>query len=277
MRLRVLGVGLGLMIGLFGCAGPASDSPRAESVSAETHGAAGATQPGAESGGRVLPYAKEFDGLPLLLVDEMDARSAPRWQPTDPQAWRFEQDGPLSVYSQFRQSKYEPPVRSPFNIALLADVWVSDFVLDVWLRSTARDYNHRDMCVVFGHEDPAHFYYVHFGLKADAHSNSIMIVNGAPRVSIARTRTDGTRWTEAYHHVRVVRRTKSGDIRVYFDDMDTPAMTAEDTTFAWGRVGVGTFDDTGNVDRVVLWGRRLTPATTRALGAATRPTSQPAR
>jgi hypothetical protein len=36
--------------------------------------------------------------------------------------------------------------------------------------------------------------------------------------------------------------------------MKTPCMTASDKTFAWGRVGLGTFDDTANRDDVRLRG-----------------------
>jgi hypothetical protein len=38
--------------------------------------------------------------------------------------------------------------------------------------------------------------------------------------------------------------------------MDTPIMTATDKTFLHGKVGFGSFDDTGNVDNVVLWGKK---------------------
>ena len=46
----------------------------------------------------------------------------------------------------------------------------------------------------------------------------------------------------------------SGEIAVYFDDMDRPVMTAIDKTFAWGQVGIGSFDDTGNFDDVRVYG-----------------------
>ena len=32
-------------------------------------------------------------------------------------------------------------------------------------------------------------------------------------------------------------------------------LFAEDKHFAWGQVGIGSFDDTGNFDDVRLWGR----------------------
>ena len=46
----------------------------------------------------------------------------------------------------------------------------------------------------------------------------------------------------------------SGEIEVYFDDMQTPVMKAVDTTFGTGRIGVGSFDDTGDFDTIRLYG-----------------------
>lgn len=206
---------------------------------------------------------RECMGLPLVFEEDFNVSQADRWSPADPTQWRVARDGERTVYSLFRrESRYVPKVRSAVNISVLKDVVVSDFVLDAWIRSTMTDYAHRDMVLVFGHESPTRFYYVHFGLKSDGASNTIMLVNDCPRTAIQKTRTDGTRWTEGYHHVRVVRRVATGEIAVYFDDMDKPAMTAEDRTFGWGRIGVGSFDDMGNIDRVVLWGKRVSPPTT---------------
>jgi hypothetical protein len=59
--------------------------------------------------------------------------------------------------------------------------------------------------------------------------------------------------------VKVVRRVSDGTTEVYFDDMDGPMMTAHDNTFAWGRVGLGTFDDNGNWDDFKLHGVVVDP------------------
>jgi len=197
---------------------------------------------------------RESAALPLLFEDDFEQGRADRWEPTDPDAWAVIRDGENLVYALHRQSDYQPPVRSPRNISLIRDLAVADFVLELRIKSTTKDYPHRDMCIFFGWVDPTHFYYVHLGKRADAHSNSIFIVNGAPRVSIAATRTGGTNWDDAYHVVRVVRRSATGRIKVYFDDPTRPVMTATDSTFRAGRVGVGSFDDTGCVDDVRLWG-----------------------
>lgn len=206
---------------------------------------------------------KEFMGLPLLLDEDFDKPAPDQWMPSDPAAWKFTTDGKRTVYSQHKMSNYKPPVRSPHNVSLYRDLCVSDFVLDAWMKSTRQSGGHRDMCVFFGYQDPQHMYYAHLGKKADAVSNKIHRVNGKPREPIAKTSSDGCAWTDdTYHHVRVVRNVEKGTIAVYFDDMNKPAMTAEDKTFTIGRIGVGSFDDTGNVDRIILWGKKAKcPAT----------------
>jgi len=201
------------------------------------------------------PPARERLGLPLVFFDNFEAENADRWEQSDPKAWKLIQQNGNRVYNQFQQSQVQTPVRSPFNRALVRDLVVGDFVLDVKLQSTFKDYDHRDMCLFFGFQDPAHLYYVHFGKKADDHANQIFIVNNEPRKKISTTSTAGTAWTDGWHHARVVRKVDAGMIEVYFDDMEKPVMTATDKTFAWGQVGIGTFDDTGNFDDVLVYGK----------------------
>lgn len=203
------------------------------------------------------PPAREMAGLPLVFFDNFESGEANRWEQSDPKAWKVIQQEKNHVYNQFQQSQVQTPVRSPFNRALVKDLVLADFVLDVPLQSTKEDYDHRDMCLFFGYQDPAHLYYVHLGKKADDHANQIFIVNGEPRKKISTTTTPGTAWTDGWHHARVVRKVEAGTIAVYFDDMEKPAMTATDKTFTWGQVGVGTFDDIGNFDDVAVYGRKV--------------------
>ncbi|MBW3599287.1 MAG: hypothetical protein KY475_18710 [Planctomycetes bacterium] len=182
---------------------------------------------------------------------------AEQWAPTDPAAWTVKKTAEGAVYSQHKKrSDYEPPHRSPYNISLLENVVVSDFVLEAKVRSTHPDYGHRDVCLFFGYQDPAHFYYVHLGKQADDHANQIFIVNEAPRKKISITSTSGTDWDDEWHNVKIVRRVSDGTIEIYFDDMLNPVMTAKDDTFRWGRIGVGSFDDTSDWDSVKLTGTK---------------------
>jgi hypothetical protein len=200
--------------------------------------------------------------LPLILEESFD-RGLDRWQMTDPNpkdsVWKVIDAGGKrkNVLRVTGPSKYEPPHRSPHSIALLKDIKVGDFELTARVQNTnATAGAHRDLCIFWGYQDPAHFYYVHFGAKADPHACQIFMVNDAPRKMITVKQAKGTPWTDGWHKVKVVRRVSDGTMEAYFDDMKKPLMTAKDKTFGAGLVGIGTFDDHGNFDEVVLRGTR---------------------
>jgi hypothetical protein len=201
--------------------------------------------------------------LPLLYADDFE-NGMERWQTRDAKGAEpsFEvvdlknaAGEPTKALRALGTSKFQPVHRSPPNFALLKDLEVGDFELTAKVQSTNVDAGaHRDMCVFWGYQDPTHFYYVHFGAKADPHACQIFIVDDAPRLAITQQEAKGTPWTKGWHTVKVVRRVADGTIEVYFDDMEKPFMTAHDKTFEWGRVGLGTFDDNGNWDDFELRG-----------------------
>ena len=199
------------------------------------------------------PACAEEADWPIVFSDDFE-QGLDRWQSPDPSAFRITVEGDNHVLDQFQQSNVLTPVRSPFNRAVVRDVVVGSFQMDVKFKSTARDYPHRSLCLFFGYQDPAHLYYVHFGQRTDDHANQVFIVNDAPRVKISTKTTEGTPWDDEWHHARITRNVETGEIKVYFDDLQTPAMTAVDKTFEWGRVGVGSFDDTGLFDEFTLRG-----------------------
>lgn len=193
-------------------------------------------------------------GMKLLYHHDFEDRSLVRYEPTDVAAWRLlEQDGNQVVSLIKRNSDFRPPFRSPLNRNLVRDLDVSSFVMDIRLQSTVEDYGHRSLCLFFGYQDDAHLYYVHFGKEMDDHANQIFIVNNEARKKISATTTSGTPWTDNWHRARVVRNADSGEISVYFDDFSKPVMTATDRTFRSGRLGFGSFDDTGNFDDLKIW------------------------
>jgi putative membrane-bound dehydrogenase-like protein len=199
-----------------------------------------------------LPGAAEE--LPLVFADDFSG-GVESWAPTDARAWKITKVDGNPVYENLGGSKYEPPFRSPKNISLRKDHVVSDFVLTARVQSKQKPRDHRDMCLFFGYQDPANFYYVHLGQKTDPHANQIFLVNEAPRVAISEKASDGTPWkSDTWHEVKIVRKVASGLIEIYFDDMETPTHVAHDKTFTWGQIGIGTFDDLGLWDDVELRG-----------------------
>jgi len=179
---------------------------------------------------------------------------------SDTSAWRLAHDGTSTSLELSGKSKYEPKHRSPFNIALLADRTFGDFTLDVKLQSTIKPYPHQDMCLFFGFEETNKFYYTHIAarpdpIKAESHAHDIFIVNDAPRLAIAETISPGVVWGEnLWHQVRVERRLADGTIKIYFDDLTKPIMVGHDRTFGAGYIGFGSFDDTGKVDDIRIYG-----------------------
>ena len=199
--------------------------------------------------------AKERDGLPLVFHEDFkDAEKArARFGFDDPDAWKMIQDNGKNVLALVKRSNYKPPVRSIENRAWIKDLEIAGpFVMEVKLRSTIRDYGHRDMCLMFGLVDDSHHYYVHLGKVADPNCNNIFLVDGAPRKNIATKVSTGTPWDDAYHTVRLVR--DETTTKVYWDDEHV--MTAETTKFPTGRLAVGAFDDTGNFAEITVWGKR---------------------
>ena len=208
-----------------------------------------------------MPVDFALTDLPLVFRDDF-ARGADHWQPTDAAAWQVVDITGGRAYALTKQSNYKPAHRSPVNISLVRDVYVDDFTLDVRVRSTSREYGHRDLCLFFGYQSPTRFYYVHFGKKTDDHANQIFIVNDAARTKISTETTPGTPWDDGWHNLRITRSAATGAIDVYFDLPVKPVMRAVDKTFKWGRVGLGSFDDTGEFTDVRLHGRKIVPPAT---------------
>lgn len=186
---------------------------------------------------------------------------------TDANAWQWHQSGEEHGMKLLGGSKYKPPKRSPTSIALLKGLEFADFDLDVDLKQTGRNYGHRDLCLFFGFQSNAQYYYTHMATSPDQNAHNIFRVDNAPRTNIAPVAKNGIDWgKDVWHHIHLERRIKDGSVRIYWDDQTEPILAATDKTFDWGRIGFGSFDDSGIVANVVV----RAPAT-RSSGKADNP------
>jgi len=180
---------------------------------------------------------------------------ASRWAFGDKKAWKWSGDKKDRALQLTAQSTDKPKYRSPFNLAWLEGREWKDFTLTVECRLTKFDAANNDLCIAFGRVGENRFYYAHLGEKADEPHHQIHLVDNANRKPITSFRTGGTPWKEGtWHRVKIVRNTATGDIGVYFDDMEKPVLTAQDKTFEWGQVGLGSFDDLGEFRNVRMKG-----------------------
>jgi hypothetical protein len=215
---------------------------------------------------KLTPIASGGAARPNVWEDHFETQGAlSNWHPTQKDRWKISDTRSArgkALHLLGVSRKYKPPFRSPHSILLLKNKVLSDFVLTARVKTLQKPTGHRDMCVFFGWQDPANFYYVHLGEKPDPHSSQIFIVKQAPRTSITTKNAGGVPWKDDHwHEVKVVRRVEDGAIEIYFDDMKTPVKVARDTTFQWGLIGLGSFDDLGmwddvRIDGVLVGGKK---------------------
>ncbi|MGV3533936.1 MAG: hypothetical protein ACO1QR_16320 [Chthoniobacteraceae bacterium] len=176
---------------------------------------------------------------------------------TDPSAWKVS-PGDRPALELTKQSKYKPPFRSPVNIALIAGKSFGDCIIEVECLQTGREYGHRDMCIFYGFQSPSKFYYTHIASAADPHAHNCFLVNDAARVALAKETTKGVEWgLNVWQKVRIERKVSDGTVRVFFNDMEKPIMVAQDKTHGAGQIGFGSFDDTGKVANIRIWGTEM--------------------
>ncbi|MAF64792.1 MAG: hypothetical protein CMJ84_03920 [Planctomycetes bacterium] len=207
--------------------------------------------PGAGEGRR--PFVPE--GYSLVYAEDFgQPGSLEGWVFSDGSDWRWSGEGGVGSLELVGGGAFTPPHRSPRHIALIEDLWLSDFVLEVDLLQTGRQYGHRDLCLFFGFVSPTRYYYCHLAPAPDERAHNAFLVHDAPRRNLAGVMDAGVEWGEGvWHRVRLERSAADGAIRVFFDDSEEPTITASDASLSWGRVGFGSFDDTGRVGRVRIW------------------------
>jgi hypothetical protein len=173
------------------------------------------------------------------------------WDPVTPDKWRFQQR--QAILAEAGEAR--PGPRRPFEYAVLtAGPRFGAVRIDGQVRiDTPVDVTNRDVIVVFGWQSDTEFYYAHLSSDNTIYPhNGIFVVDNGDRVRIDDQWT-GTRGAppaitdDAWHDVRVTHCAGTGEIAVYVDGSDTPLMTTVDTTFGSGRVGFGSFDNTGRL------------------------------
>ena len=197
------------------------------------------------------------DAWPLVYSQDFAAgESLEEFSFSDHRAWRWSPptQGVPGALELAGESFYRPKHRSPYCIALLHGRVYQSFILEADLMQTGEEYGHRDLCLFFGFQNPEKFHYVHMASTPDDHAHNIFIVDEAPRIKTAPVGARGVDWgTGVWHKVRLKRDVEAGTTEVYFDDMQTPVLSAKNETINWGLIGFGSFDDTGRFANVKVW------------------------
>jgi hypothetical protein len=185
----------------------------------------------------------------IHIVDGFESGQLDAWGMPQRDDWEIlAEDG--NHYLHMKRSREPGVPRRPLQFALRTGVNVGSFDLRARVRREGRS-----MIVVFNYVDTLHFYYAHLsvdrGDQQPVH-NGIFLVNSAPRVRIAGLAAAPALPDNAWHQIRVRRDAATGAIGVWSDVQSKPLFTVADRTFACGRIGIGSFDETGDFDDVDL-------------------------
>jgi hypothetical protein len=164
--------------------------------------------------------------------------------------WELDGNGGWSVRGQRlileKAGVPSGPIRRPAALAIFRDRLLTDFELQVDVRSTAPpELAVRDVLLIFGYQSATQFYYVHLAAKTDPVHNGIFLVNNADRRRLDDASAQARLIDQAWHHIRLERQSARGTINVFFGDDPTPLLSTTDRTLGSGRIGVGSFDETG--------------------------------
>ena len=148
------------------------------------------------------------------------------------------------------------PIRRPAAIAILKGQPLSDLTFRLELKSTApADLEVRDVLLILGYQSPTQFYYVHISRKTDPVHNGIFLVNNADRRRLDEPSPRAPLTDQNWHQARVERSATTGRIEVFFDADSKPFLSVVDRTLLSGRVGVGSFDETGEFRALEVMGK----------------------
>jgi hypothetical protein len=199
-------------------------------------------------------------GLSFLIGNDFEDGHANGLLPKVAASWQVAEEDGSMVYQLIAPGEFGE-IRAPTAWSVLPRFPVGSFSFTGRLKShTDPEVTARDLCVIFHYQDPAHFYYVHFSASSDGLHNIIGLVNGADRVKINREPAGESvfRLTDsAWHDFKVTFDAGTGEIQAFLDDMGTPILTASDSTLPHGLLGIGSFDDTGSFDDLMLWGETV--------------------
>ena len=134
-------------------------------------------------------------------------------------------------------------VNRPGGYALMPGDWRNAvFTVEARTLEPASN-NTRDVVIIFGYVDETHFYYAHLSSSSNGTTqNAIVKIDGDTATAIQDQSTPPVVLTSSLQTLRVTHQA-TGAIAVYADDLSTPFMTASDTSFPVGRLGIGSYDD----------------------------------
>ena len=125
----------------------------------------------------------------------------------------------------------------------------------------------QSLLIVYAYRDEAHFDYAHLSTDravAQPVHNGVFHVYGGERVRISGEQGPAAfRAAGRWYHVKLTHDAGTGAVAVTVDGQAVPALQAIDRSLGWGKVGIGSFDETGAFRDVKITTENPSPDTHR--------------
>jgi hypothetical protein len=174
------------------------------------------------------------------------------WTVPDPADWKVDGTGGQQVLHLLTGK--EPPSsgpRRPFQFAIADTKPFQRVHIEADMKPLGKS-----LIIVYAYRDPAHFDYAHLSVDtatAQPHHNGIFHVYGGERVRISsEAGPPAFASTGRWHHVVFDYDGAKGTVSVAVDGKSIPALHAVDLSLSDGKIGIGSFDETGEFKSVVI-------------------------
>jgi hypothetical protein len=149
----------------------------------------------------------------------------------------------------------EPPAgqpRRPMKYALLESKPFSKVTVEGEVKR-----NGRSVIIVYAYQDDAHYDYAHISVDTAASQNvhnGMFHIFGGERVRISSLEGPGSLPTQEWTPVKLVFDGETGHCYVEVNGKRNPSLDAVDLSLRRGRVGIGSFDETGDFRNIKVSG-----------------------
>ncbi|WP_439181980.1 hypothetical protein [Carboxylicivirga taeanensis] len=137
----------------------------------------------------------------------------------------------------------------PSIVAVLKNIELKDFVIEMDVVQNGKDFNLLDFCIFFDIVDTSQYCYAQIAGKADKDSHNVFMVNNDKPKRLGKVNGDGVIWRiKDWHQLRIERSTFTKTIKVYFDEelvLDVP-----DESNNKGLIGFGSTNSAIKIDNL---------------------------
>jgi hypothetical protein len=190
----------------------------------------------------------------LFASDTLDAFGRP-WSVPVGADWKVEKQDGAQVLHLAEHRGPLPGPRRPIQFALADVPEYGGLTLEADVKPLGGS-----LLLVFAYRDAAHFDYAHLSIDTAAKEpvhNGIFHVYGGERVRISSEQGPAAfSTTGRWHHVKLTHDARNGTVDVSVDGQSVAALHAVDLSLSAGKMGVGSFDETGEFKNVRIFAAR---------------------